>query len=172
MLMEIVQWNEKQAEANLPQLVELLQHCVDAGASIGFLPPLAAEEALAYWQGNLPQIDLGERALFVALADGRVVGAVQLALEARPNGNHRVEVQKLMVHTEMRRRGIASQLMAAAHAYIGAVGRELAVLDTRKGDPAESLYQKLGYIKAGEIPNFARNPDGTLAPTVLYYRVF
>ena len=41
----------EQAVALRPQLVTLLQANVDDGASIGFLPPLPAGEAGAYWQG-------------------------------------------------------------------------------------------------------------------------
>jgi acetyltransferase len=32
-----------------PALVSLLQNVVDDGASIGFLPPLTADEAARYW---------------------------------------------------------------------------------------------------------------------------
>ena len=32
-------------------IVDLLQHVVGGGASVGFVPPLGADEAAAYWDG-------------------------------------------------------------------------------------------------------------------------
>jgi hypothetical protein len=49
--------------------------------------------------------------------------------------------------------------------------RSLLFLDTREGDPAEALYLKLGYVKAGAIPQYVRNPDGSLHATVVYYKI-
>jgi hypothetical protein len=49
-------------------------------------------------------------------------------------------------------------------------GRHLLVLDTQTGSDAEMLYQKLGWQRAGEIPNFSANPFGELAPTSLYFK--
>jgi ribosomal protein S18 acetylase RimI-like enzyme len=49
-------------------------------------------------------------------------------------------------------------------------GRTLLVLDTRVGDIASTLYRQLGYQEAGQIPNFARNADGTLAATQFFYK--
>jgi acetyltransferase len=49
--------------------------------------------------------------------------------------------------------------------------RTLLVLDTRQGDPSERLYQKCGYTRAGVIPRYARNGDGGLDATVLYYKL-
>src|ERR1700693_1555032 len=40
--------------------------------------------------------------------------------------------------------------------------RTLLVLDTRRGDTAEQLYLKLGYVAAGIIPRYARSADGRL----------
>ena len=39
-----------EALASLDGLVGILVNSVNNGASVGFLPPLAAEEANAYWQ--------------------------------------------------------------------------------------------------------------------------
>ena len=44
------------------------------------------------------------------------------------------------------------------------------MLDTRVGDVASSLYRQLGYQEAGQIPDFARNGDGTLAATQFFYK--
>ena len=151
------------------QLVALLQNTVDDGASIGFIAPLSAQDAHAYWQGVASTVAEGHKILLIAEEEGRLAGAVQLALEPRANGNHRAEVQKLMVHTDFRRRGIGRLLMDALHAEARQAKRTLIVLDTRTGDAAERLYERLGYTLAGIIPRYARSSAGTLTDTSYYY---
>ena len=158
------------AEAKLAELVALLQNVVDDGASIGFIAPLTLEEARDYWVGILPAVTEGNKLLFVVRMDKQIVGSVQLALEPRPNGRHRAEVQKLMVHTVYRRHGLGRKLMEALEETARGNLRSLLVLDTRGGDVAEQLYQKLGYQLAGTIPGYALSSDGKLHDTVFYYR--
>jgi ribosomal protein S18 acetylase RimI-like enzyme len=153
-------------------LVALLKDSVDGGASVGFLPPLDPEEAARYWQGVFDAVEKGSRRLWVARgADGSVIGAVQLDLETRPNGSHRAEVMKLMVHARARRRGVGRALMLEVEAEARGAGRTTLVLDTRRGDPSERLYRSLGWELAGIVPRYARSADGTLDPSAFYYRL-
>ncbi|QWU17266.1 Acetyltransferase (GNAT) family protein [Paenibacillus sophorae] len=148
------------------ELAGLLTVVVEDGASVGFLPPLSEAEAVEYWRG-VP----GEGViLWAAWDEGGIAGSVQLHLALKPNGLHRAEIAKLMVHPERRRRGIARLLMETAEAYASADGRALLVLDTREGDPSNLLYQSLGYVEAGRIPGYARSADGELHETVFYYK--
>ncbi len=48
--------------------------------------------------------------------------------------------------------------------------RTLLVLDTRQGDSAEQLYRTLGYCEVGVIPAYARNVNGKLDSTVIFYK--
>ncbi len=157
--------------ARQPTLCGLLQRCVDDGASIGFLPPLAAAAAEAYWRRVSGAVHAGETVLWVAESDGRVVGSVQLTLETRANGGHRAEVAKLMVDPAARRRGIGRALMSALEDEAGRLGRTTLVLDTREGDPSERLYAGLGYQRVGVIPEYARGADGGLHGTVFFYKL-
>jgi len=160
------------ARAARADLVALLRDVVDAGASVGFLPPLEADEAERYWDGVANALGGNSRRLWIARgAGGAVVGSVQLDLEQRPNGSHRAEVMKLMVHTGARRRGIGRALMLAAEAEARNRRRTTLVLDTRRGDPSEALYLSLGWQLAGVIPRYARSADGALDPTAFYYRL-
>jgi ribosomal protein S18 acetylase RimI-like enzyme len=153
-------------------LVALLQNVVDAGASVGFLPPLSSAEAGEYWDGVFDAVAGGGRLLWIARTpDAGVVGTVQLDLEKRANGNHRAELAKLMVHTSARRRGIARALMHAAEAEGRRLGRRTLVLDTRLGDPSERLYRALGWQFAGSIPEYARSANGALDANAIYYRL-
>jgi ribosomal protein S18 acetylase RimI-like enzyme len=160
------------ANAATSALVPLLQDVVDDGASVGFLPPLGADEARQYWDGVAAAVAEGSRLLWVARErDGSIVGTVQLDLERRANGNHRAELIKLMVHTRARRRGIARALMEAAEEAAGRLGRTTLFLDTRLGDPSEQLYRTLGWQFVGSIPRYARSAGGAVDANAIYYRL-
>lgn len=169
--MHIENASEAAAQAHLGQLKALLVNAVNSGASIGWLPPLDEAEAERYWRSRLPEIGAGSRALFLAWEGERIIGSAQLGFEQRENGSHRAEVQKVMVHTDYRQRGVGRGLMLALEAFAIQQGRSLLFLDTREGDAAEGLYQKLGYTRVGAIPNYARNPGGGFAATVVYYKI-
>jgi acetyltransferase len=150
-------------------LAAVLIDAVDSGASVGFLAPLSKTDALAYWQGIRKEMDQG-LVLLAAHMEGRLAGTVQLAPAAKANARHRAEVQKLLVLREFRGRGIGRALMQRVEEEARALGRWLLVLDTAT-DAAERLYRRLGYDRAGAIPEFAESPaGGAFDPTVLYYK--
>jgi len=159
-----------QARVLLPELVALLQDTVDDGASVGFLRPLSTEIAERYWLEVIRDVAEQSRILLVTRRDGVVVGSVQLGLCTKPNGVHRAEVQKLLVHTGSRRRGIGRRLMAAIEEQARLAQRTLLYLDTEPDKPAHEMYERSGWLRAGEIPDYARTPDGQLHSTILFYR--
>jgi GNAT superfamily N-acetyltransferase len=167
---EIQRLNVDEARAALAQLVELLRDVVHDGASVGFLRPLADDVAERYWREVLRDVSDGSKMLFVAIREGAIVGSAQLALCMRPNGLHRAEVQKLLVHTRARRRHVGTALMAAIDCEARAARRTLLVLDTEPGKPAETMYTRLGWTRVGEIPDFARSPEGEMRGTAFFYR--
>jgi len=145
---------------------------VDGGASVGFVPPIAAKDATAYWESVAAALKGGGRRLWIARADGAgIVGTVQLGLASQANGRHRAEVIKLMVLGSARRQGIGRLLMEAAEAEARTLGRATLVLDTRQGDPSEALYRGMGWQPGGTIPRYARSADGTLHTTAFYYKL-
>ncbi len=159
------------ARAAQLRLAVLLQDAVHNGASVGYLAPLSDADALAYWDAIIPTLATPQRILLVAEVDEEIAGTVQLVLETRPNGNHRAEVSKLLVHTAYRRRGIARALMQHIEAEARAAGRTLLVLDTQTGEPAEDLYARLGYARTGIVPAYARFPDGRLGATTFMHKL-
>ena len=155
----------------LLRLAALLQDAIANGASIGFMVPFAYEDAVAYWQELVTTLKGFHRILLIAEMDQEIVGSVQLDLASRPNGSHRAEIAKLMVHTSRRGQGIGHALMEAIEHEAQLAGRTTLILDTREGDPSEYLYLKLGYIRAGTIPEYARSADGSLHTTVFMYKL-
>ena len=49
-------------------------------------------------------------------------------------------------------------------------GKTVLVLDTVTGGDAERLYQRAGWQRVGEIPNYALMPDGALCSTTCFHR--
>jgi ribosomal protein S18 acetylase RimI-like enzyme len=153
---------EGEAAAGRVDLIDLLADAIDDGASIGFVLPFGQAELSSYWQEVEAAIRKGSRHLLVARVDGRIVGAVQLDCALKANARHRAEVQKLMVHRRARRRGIGRRLMQTIEPLALSLGRSLLVLDLRLDDPAQALYESLGYRRTGIVPRYACDPDGTL----------
>lgn len=149
------------------ELSELLIQVVDDGASIGFLPPLNLKVANRYWVEVLTPNAI----LFVARVNNKIVGSVQVQLCTKENGSHRAEIAKLMTLPCNRRKGIGRSLMMIAEERAKQVGRSLLVLDTREGDPSNSLYTSMGYIQAGRIPEYAKSANGDLDATIIYYKI-
>jgi ribosomal protein S18 acetylase RimI-like enzyme len=156
----------KSIEPHLVPLSELLVKVVDDGASIGFLPPMKLSDARQYWQTVLkPDV-----ILFIAKINNEIVATIQVHLCTKQNGLHRAEIAKLMTGPNARRKGIARALMKAAEERAVSEGRTLLILDTREGDPSNRLYQSIGFIPAGKIPNFALSREGKFDTTVIYYK--
>ena len=155
----------------MDDLVNLLQDSVRGGASIGFLLPITSAEAKEYWREVKNSLGGPFRIMIVAKMDEQIVGSVQLDLASRPNGSHRAEVIKLMVHSSWRNRGIGQALLQAIEQEAQKTERTTLVLDTREGDPSERLYLRLGYVRVGAIPDYARSTDGSLHATVIMYKL-
>jgi GNAT superfamily N-acetyltransferase len=151
-------------ESYEPGLAEVLAGCVNGGAGVGFLRPLDVEAAAEFWRSALENPD----ALTLVARDGeRIVGTVRLILARQPNGRHRAEVAKLLVHPDARGQGVAAALMAALDELARAHARTTLVLDTETGGQAEHLYERWGWNRVGEIPQYAVTADGVLASTTV-----
>ncbi|MBD2814931.1 GNAT family N-acetyltransferase [Xenorhabdus sp. Flor] len=157
--------------AKRDELINLLHNCVESDASIGFIAPLKANEAVHYWQDVEEDLASGHRLLLVALEDEHIAGSVQLSLCRKKNGQHRADVEKLMVHTAYRQRGIGRMLMNELEQLAKKHQCSLLVLDTRTNDPASALYRKLGFVEVGEIPNYVINSAGEFSATTYFYKL-
>jgi GNAT superfamily N-acetyltransferase len=152
------------------RLAEILCACVDAGASVSYLPPLAPDISRGFWKRATADVAAGTRVMLGAWEQGVLAGTVMLELASAPNQPHRAEVQKLLVHPSARRRGVARQLMLHAEQEARRARRTLLTLDTRPGDAAEQLYRALGWQEAGRIPGYALNAAGTPCDTLFFWK--
>jgi ribosomal protein S18 acetylase RimI-like enzyme len=151
-------------------LADLLIATVASGASVTFLHPLSPERARRFWEDSLAAAGRGERVVLGARANGRLVGTVTLSLDTPDNQQHRAEISKLMTALAYRRRGIARALMLEAERIAAAKGRILLTLDTAAEDGAAGFYERVGYCRAGTIPDYAYKPNGGLVATIFYYK--
>ncbi|ANN76265.1 GNAT family N-acetyltransferase [Bordetella flabilis] len=152
------------------KLAELLVDCVAGGASVSFTAPLEMPQALRFWMNVADGVRQGERILLVAESRARIMGTVQIVIGQPQNQPHRADVSKLLVHRDFRRQGIGNQLMAQVDIVAAGAGRTLLVLDTETDSDAERLYQRLGWTRAGVIPDYALKPYGGLAATTYFYK--
>jgi GNAT superfamily N-acetyltransferase len=151
-------------------LAETLIETVAAGGSVSFMHPLARDVAEAFWTQSLAAADAGGRVVLGALDEDQVVGTVTLLLDTPPNQPHRGEIAKMMTRVKWRGRGIARALMVEAERIAGERGRTLLTLDTAEEDGAGPFYEKLGFVRAGVIPDYAYKPHGGLCNTIIYWK--
>lgn len=164
--MRIEELSPREFESATVGLAKVMVDCVDDGASVGFLAPLDMAEAAAWWS---QAVQAPGARTWVARSDDDVIhGCVQLKPAHFPNGRHRGDVAKLLVHRRARGRALGQALMEVLEAGARDQGLTLLVLDTTTGSFAESLYPHWGWTRIGVIEDFAALPDGRLAPTTRF----
>jgi GNAT superfamily N-acetyltransferase len=160
--------------AHVAGLADVLADAVAHGASVGFRAPFAAGPAADWWRTREPAVRDGSLHVWAATAQtenrDRLVGTVSLALEPKPNGRHRAEVVKLLVHSRARGRGLGRALLATAERAAAEAGATLLLLDTAAGSPAERLYETAGWTRYGIVPGYATDPAGTFEDCSFFYK--
>lgn len=157
-------------DALLEGLADLLCDCVEGGASVGFMLPLARERAIEFWRGVARGVADGTRALLVAEDDAGVCGSVQLSFGLPENQPHRADLCKMLVHRRARRKGLGAALVRAAESVAVECEKTLLVLDAVTDGDAARLYARLGWMRVGDVPDFALYPEGGLCSTTYFYR--
>ena len=157
-------------DAQIEGLADLLIDSVEAGASVSFMHPLTRDRAIAFWRRVVQSVGTGQRALLIAEDSQGICGTVQLAFDLPENQRHRADLAKMLVHRRARRQGLGAALIRAAEATARECGKTLLVLDAVTGGDAARLYERLGWIRVGDIPGFALLPRGGLCSTTVFYR--
>ncbi|HVT36431.1 MAG TPA: GNAT family N-acetyltransferase [Nevskiaceae bacterium] len=165
---DIIELDVTTAPAAINELASVLADCVNGGASVNFMLPYSAADAAEFFRKIVPSIASGETILLAARIDGRIVGTVQLGLDTPPNQPHRAEVKKMLVHRAARGKGVGAALLSEVEARAKQKGRTLLVLDTASDD-ARRLYERGGWQRLGNIPDYALLPDGALCDTTIYW---
>lgn len=156
---------ETPGDAVIRALSDLLIDAVEDGAEVSFLAPLSPEDAAAYWRDISRSDSATGTQLFGAWANGKLGGCVQLTPESSGNALHRASVDKLIVATDLRGRGVASRLLDMVERTALELDRKLLVLDTEAGSVAHGLYRRRGWTEIGIAKNFTRRADGSFCDT-------
>jgi ribosomal protein S18 acetylase RimI-like enzyme len=157
-------------DAEIDGLADLLIDCVEGGASVSFMHPFTRDRALSFWRGVAQDVSAGERALLVAEDMQGICGTVQLVLALPENQPHRADLAKMLVHRRARRQGLGAALMRAAEVTARECGKTLLVLDAVTNGDAARLYERLGWVRVGDIPRYALMPQGGFCSTTIFYR--
>lgn len=157
-------------EAMADALADVTKDCVDGGASIGFMQPFTRERAIGFWKKVGADVAAGRRALLVAEDEHGVCGTVQLIFDLPENQPHRADLAKMQVHRRVRRHGVGAALVGAAEQTAREAGKTLLVLDAVTDGDAARLYARLGWVRVGDIPEYALFPEGGYCSTTVFYR--
>ena len=157
-------------DAQIDELAGVLIDCVEDGASVSFMHPLTRGRAVAFWRRVAQGAAAGERALLVAEDAQGLCGTAQLLFDQDENQPHRADLAKVLVHRRARRQGLGAALMRAAEATARECGKTLLVLDAVTGGDAAPQYERLGWVRVGDIPRYALMPEGGFCSTTYYYR--
>jgi GNAT superfamily N-acetyltransferase len=156
-------------ERRLDALASLLLDAHGSGMALGLAAPLSLDGARAAYADAAARLAPGERVLLAALDDGEVVGAVQLDRAQAGNGRHRAEVRRLVVRADRRGAGVGRALMAAIVVAARGLDLRLLWLSTHEGTDADRIYERLGWTRAGVIPDYAVLPNGKLSGNAFYF---
>ncbi|SFE96764.1 Acetyltransferase (GNAT) family protein [Chitinophaga sp. CF118] len=151
-------------------LTDIIIETVAHGGSVSFMHPLDPQVATAFWENSLAAADRGERIVLGAYDGDELIGTVTLLIDCPPNQPHRGEIAKMMTRVSHRGKGVARSLMQEAERIAINLGKTLLNLDTAEEEGAAGLYEKLGFQKAGMIPDYALKPHGGFTGTILYYK--
>jgi GNAT superfamily N-acetyltransferase len=167
---EIRQLTATDARHHVAALAEVLLDCVEGGASVSFMASFSKADAEAFFETVVDGVQRGDRLLFAAFVDSKLVGTVQVLFAAPPNQPHRGDVAKLLVSRSARGHGVGARLMEYAEEASRLAGKTLLVLDTATGDPGERLYARRGWTRVGVIPKYALYPDGRWCDTTVFWK--
>jgi GNAT superfamily N-acetyltransferase/DNA-binding XRE family transcriptional regulator len=151
-------------------LCDVLQDCVEGGASVNFMQPLTRKRAENFWQKIALDVKAGRRDLLIAEDANGICGTVQLCFDMPENQPHRADVAKMLVHRRARRSGLGAALLLAAESAARARDKTLLVLDTVTKSDGARLYERMGWQRVGDIPGYALWPHGGPCSTTYYYR--
>ncbi|WP_433251121.1 N-acetyltransferase family protein [Streptosporangium sp. CA-135522] len=147
-----------------PDLVEELVDCwtdvSNAGGSVGFLPPVTADDIRPTAEAAFARCGDPDHLLVGFDAEGRVACWLILGDAGSPLRAHWRWVLRVMVHPKHQGGGHGSRLMRAADDAARALGVEALHLTVRGGTGTERFYAGLGYTEAGRVPRAIRVASG------------
>jgi ribosomal protein S18 acetylase RimI-like enzyme len=142
----------------------ILEPIIRAGETYALPPDMLEEDAIAYWTG-------AGRQVFVAEADGRVVGTYFLRGNQLGGGDH-VANAAYATDPSQRGRGIARRM--AQHSLETARSHGFLAMQfnfvVSSNAAAVHLWQSLGFAVVGRLPGAFRHPHLGLVDALVMFR--
>ena len=144
------------SDDDLALLCEAADAAIIDGGGFGWIHPPGRQALERYFKGVLL---VPERELYVARLDGVVVGSAQLVRPTRNNETQAFAAHLMhsFVAPYARHFGLARMLTLRVEEGARALGYHVLNLDVRETQTAAiALYERLGYIRWGVQPLYAR----------------
>ncbi|WP_019549490.1 GNAT family N-acetyltransferase [Streptomyces sulphureus] len=156
------------------EVLRLWADVVNAGGSVGFVPPVTPEDVRPELLRYLRAMAEGRSRLLVGLDDeGHVCGTAFFFFNTHRLMRHWVWLYTVMVHPSAQGRGTGRRLLAAAEeAARGMDGIEGIRLTLRSGSGLERFYASCGYGEVGRVPGAIKVADGDFRDDVTMWRGF
>ncbi len=111
------------------------------------------EQTQARLAENLQKVAQGQMRHIVAEFEGEVVGTAVIIRNPHPLRAHRAEVADLVVKYELWGKGIARKLIEESKKLAIEMGITILEIGCCGGEPAEQVYNRLGFIEYSRLPN-------------------
>lgn len=143
-------------------ILDLWTDVVNAGGSVGFVPPVTREDVRPDLVRHMVAMAEGRTRLLVGRDEsGEVAATAFLTFNTHRLMTHWVWLYTVMVHPRHQGRGYGRELLAAAEeAARGLDGIEAIRLTCRGGTGLERFYASCGYKEVGRVPGAIRVTPG------------
>jgi len=150
-----LEWPTRADDVLHAEVHRLVSAVVELGGAVGWLHVPDAAECAAWLGDVLDKVVRGRGALVVVRRAVRVEAlGMWLGLDA-PVFAQNAEIRRVMVHPDSRGGGLARVVMEGLAASAQAAGVEVLRLGVRGNNHvAQALYESLGWVEAGRIPDF------------------
>ncbi len=155
---------------DLEDLCEATNAAIIEGGGFGWVQSQDRAALARHFRGVLLVPD---RMLFLARLDGTVVGSAQLVRPPRNNEAQAFAAQLTHAYIAPYARGfgLAQRLVGRVEEHAAAMGFRVLNLDVRETqDSAIKLFERLGYVRWGTHPAYAR-VDGRTVAGHSYYKL-
>ncbi len=122
---------------------------------------LEVDDAIRFWMPNA----LNGNGI-TAVADGQPVGLVNLNRHPFKKLAHHA-LLSIIVAGAWRGRGLGTVLLHNCIRLAEAQGFQLLVLEVYEGNPAQRLYERVGFQEIGRHENFIKEPDGSYRSKII-----
>jgi len=147
---------DRLSTADLNDICDAAEAAILDGGGFGWLSPPDHDVLEAYWRGV---ILIPERHLLVGRLDGVIAGSCQILVPTRNNEaqSFACNLTTNFVAPWARGHGLSAKLIEAAEEHARSTGFQVLNLDVRETQIAAiRLYERLGYVRFGSHPHYAR----------------